>query len=229
MSGLAASEQLPPQEQHCNHTIPAWNHRAGSSHPLQLLGGVGSTLSPRALGAPHPHLDTHELALHIPANISAGKRAQKPSPRWASPVMNQTGSKAGAACPSCHPSVPPATLCPSQGVTRARGTAPTANEGLGELQRRRSRSQQGRSRTGLWRALQAEQMLCRPSCAQLLSGTCLGQEPAAPRAQPWLGVQDGESSAWPGPALTEQTDTGTPHLPLLPALIQPPFQITLPS
>lgn len=93
-----------------NHTIPAWNHRAGSPHPLQLLGGVGSTLNPQALGAPHPHLHIPELhtpALHIPAHSSAGKRAQKPSPRWASPVMNQTGSKAGAACPSCHPSVLP--------------------------------------------------------------------------------------------------------------------------
>lgn len=92
--------------------FPAWNHRPGSPHPLQLMGVVGSTLSP--LGAAcssSPPSSQHSMSqttptLHIPANISAGKRVQKPSPRW--PSLSDESNRHQGWCSLCI--LPPSVL-----------------------------------------------------------------------------------------------------------------------
>lgn len=96
--------------------FPAWNPRPGSPHPLQLMGAVGSTPSPQALGAICSSSPPAPTAFHEPDTpFLLGKESKTPHSDGPASAMNQTGSEAGAACPSSHPCVlPRVTPCASR-------------------------------------------------------------------------------------------------------------------
>lgn len=189
--------------------FPAWNPRPGSPHPLQLMGAVGSTPSPQALGAICSSSPPAPTAFHEPDTpFLLGKESKNPSLRWPS-LSNESNRQRGWCClsilpPLCPP--PGDSVCQPLSLSRGKGARVShviqVLEVQGNWKGRRKRSQQGKEQdlaveSPAWqqnRCSELGQMV--PSCCQGASAWDSKRTRDPPRAEVCLmGWRMQESSA----------------------------------